>query len=86
MKWLLRSLKLNGIELNEIEKNTEALRSSEGGRFIKSLLDFGMAELMQLSSRAWSSADGSSSFELTLNELSELLRENVTGVSSTLYE
>ena len=38
----------------------------------KSLLDLGMAELMQLSSRAWSSADGSSSLELTLNELSEL--------------
>jgi len=43
-----------------------------------------MAELMQLSSSAWSSADGSSSAESTLSELSELLRENVTGVSSTL--
>ena len=47
-------------------------------------MDWGMAELMQLSSSAWSSADGSSSAESTLSELSELLRENVTGVSSTL--
>lgn len=66
--------------------NTEELRSSEGGRLAKSLFDLGMAELMQLSSRAWSSGDGSSSFELTLSELSELFRENVTGVSSTLFE
>jgi len=66
--------------------NTEALRSTDGGRFTKSLLDLGIAELMQLSSRAWSSGDGSSSFELTLSELSELLRENVTGVSSTLLK
>lgn len=51
-----------------------------------SLFDLGMPQLMQLSSRAWSSADGSSSFELTLSELNELFLEKVTGVSSTRYE
>ena len=46
----------------------------------KSLLNFVMAALMQLSSRAWSSAEGSSSLESRLSKLSELLRENVTGL------
>jgi hypothetical protein len=45
----------------------------------KSLLNFGMAALMQQFSRARSPAEGSSSLESTLSKLSELLRENVTG-------